>query len=156
MPRVLLVRPNDFIVDAMTSLIVRSGHEALRVASSQELEHVSLTGVVGAVVSTAVTSVMPLSFAEAVRALRRRAPGIRLIATTMQRETAKAVAQVNAELGAVDLTLRAMAIEPVTSHQATLGTAGGVLVLRKEDVESRAPGVLDAFVRHLGGNAPHA
>lgn len=152
MPRVLLVRPNDFILDSMVALMVRLGFEPLRVASPKELEVISLGGVVGAVISTAVTSTMAMSFVEAVQLLRRRAPALPLIATTMVREVAKASSVVEGELAELQPRMRALAISPATLTNAALGTSQVVLVLRKDDAEAGTPLVDNALVQHLRGH----
>lgn len=142
MPHVLLVRPNDFIADAMSGLVVRAGLEALRVHSPAELERVRLDDVVGAVISTAVTSAMPMSFAEAVTALRKRS-SVPLVATTLLKDAPRATAFVVAELSGLT------GFVPFSGQSPLLGTPGGILVLRKSEIEAPDAQTVDLLSRHF-------
>lgn len=145
MSKVLLIRPNDFIADAMVSLVVRLGLEALRIRTPSELAKAELAEVVGAVVSTAVTSTMPMSFAEAVASLRRRSQ-VPLVATTMLKDERKALDFVLAELGSTSgfVPFAATSLAP-----RALGTSTSVLVLRKDEVEAPTPLTLELLARHF-------
>ncbi|MFO0601092.1 MAG: hypothetical protein U0228_37635 [Myxococcaceae bacterium] len=145
MPKVLLIRPNDFIADAMVSLVVRLGLEALRIRTPAELAKADLAEVVGAVVSTAVTSTMPMSFPEAIASLRRRAQ-VPLVATTMLKDEKKALDFVLAELGNES---GFVPFGTTARSPSVLGTPAGVLVLRKDEVEAPTPQLLEVLERHF-------
>lgn len=145
MSRVLLIRPNDFIADAMVSLVVQAGLEALRIRTPSELAKADLSEVVGAVVSTAVTSAMPMSFAEAVASLRRRSQ-VPLVATTLLKDEKKALAFVLAELGT---TAGFVPFSATSFSHPALGTSPGVLVLRKDEVEAPSSMILELLKRHF-------
>ncbi len=142
MANVLLVRPNDFIADAMSKLLVRAGLEALRVRNPAELEQVQFGGVVGAVISTAVTSAMPMSFSEAVTALRRRS-SVPLVATTLLKDAPRATAFVVAELSGLT------GFVPFSGQSPHLGTPDGILVLRKSEIEAPDTQTVELLSRHF-------
>jgi hypothetical protein len=148
MPRVLLIRPNDFIADQLTSLLRALDIEATRFSSVPALEAADWAGVVGAVVSTAVTSSMPLSVPQAVNLARRRAR-VPLVMTTMLENERTALELVQRELTELP-QLVLFGVQPATRTHPALGTPDGVLVLRKREIEQRAELTVELLGRHLG------
>lgn len=153
----LLLRPNDFILHDMEALAARLGVEAQALRTPAELETASLGDVVGAVVSTAVTSAMPLSFAEVVSRLRRRAPRMPLAATTLARDGTSTAATIAADLGGVIAQVAPIVIDAGVLAHPALGSTPGVLVLRRDDVVNSSERVLETLRRHfhLARARPH-
>lgn len=149
MGRVLLIRPNDFIADAMTSLVTRAGLQAFRVRTPSEFQLVELRGVVGAVVSTAVTSSIPMTFLEAVVTFRKRSM-VALVATTMARDDTLATQFVARELANCSLGLVPLPSSPASLAHRQLGTTKGLLVLRKDQIDAPEATTLELLRRHFG------
>lgn len=146
---VLLLRPNDFIADSMALLLTKLGLHPLRAASLSDLEQLPLDEVVGAVISTAATSVVQLTFVEAVAKLRSRARTLPLIVSTMVREIPRAALAVGKELEFVDPSLEVVPPTLAGLQSPLLGTPRGVLMLRKDDVESATETTLELVTRHF-------
>lgn len=147
MSRVALIRPNDFIVGSMSALIIKLGLEPVRPSNAHELQTLSLGDLIGAVVSTAVSSPMPLSFPDAAWALRQRSE-VPMIATTMMRDTASAVTFVAGELKGKpgDFTV----FGPSDANAPRLiGSPKGLLVLRFEEIQAAATPTLEVVKRHF-------
>jgi hypothetical protein len=144
MQRVLMIRPHDFIADAMSAALKAVGVAPDRVDRPTELEAAPLNEVCGAVVSLAVTSAMPLRPVEAVRLLwaRKQVP---LIATTLIRDPQAALEGARLEI-ATELKL----LPEGLGARGSLGRPTTLLVLRQEDLTSHLPGVLAALRSHLG------
>lgn len=144
MGRVLLIRPNDFIADAMSAALMDVGLVPTRIDRPAELESAPLNDVCGAVVSLAVTSAMPLRAVEAVRLLwaRKQVP---LVATTLIRDHQAALESARMEI-ATELKL----LPERVGAKISLGRPSTLLVVRQEDLSTHLPGVLAALRRHLG------
>ncbi len=110
MSHVLLVRPHDFIVEEMHSILQQAGFRPVRIADLGELSRFDDRSISGAVVSTAVTSVVPLSFGEVLERVRGAFPSIPLAAAALSHDLEKAVSIVRGELKAQH---RDMVIVPV-------------------------------------------
>lgn len=149
MPTVFLVRPNDFIAEAMTALLSNIGAQALRLTSPAELEGAVLAGATGIVVSTAVTSEMPLSFDVVVRKVRQRAPAVPILATTLMHDVARAGDAVKAELVNLVEPLTVIPPGPRAGDHPALGHSTAVLVLRKQDIDEASPRTLELVRRHF-------
>jgi hypothetical protein len=145
----LLLRPNDFILRDMEALAARLGVDAQPLRDPGELDAASLDGVVGAVVSTAVTSAMPLSFAEVVGRLRRRAPRMPLAATTLARDGTSTAATIAADLAGIIPHVSLIVIDAGVLAHPALGSHEGVLVLRREDVVDPSARVPESLRRHF-------
>ncbi|MBI5477419.1 MAG: hypothetical protein HY906_01105 [Deltaproteobacteria bacterium] len=150
MSRVLLIRPNDFIADAMVSLLVRLDLEAVRVVSPDELRRVALLDVVGAVASTAATSAMSLSFRDGVAALRSRSMAIPLVVTTMMQDASRAASFVLSDLAGLTPPGEPILLGPQALAHPALGSPRGLLLLRKSDVEEAAEATVQCLRRHFG------
>lgn len=147
---VLLLRPNDFIVDSMASLLTRVGVSPFRVGSIKEIDEMPPREVVGAVISTAVTSVVHLAFAEALSVARHRSRAIPLVVSTMVRDLGQAAESVRRETRFVDPTLEVILPTAAGLTSKHLGTPSGVLLLRKEDIETAVDTVVELLRRHFG------
>jgi hypothetical protein len=88
---------------------------------------------------------MPMTFREAIVAVRRRAPSVPLVATTMLKDALKAQQTVELELG--DAARRLRVVGP--GAPATPGQGETILVLRKEEVERPSQATLDLLRRHF-------
>ncbi len=147
--RVLIARPNDFIVGAISSLFARLDLPPVPVVTPEALASVPLDDVVGAVISLAVTSRMPLSFVEVLARVRERAPGLPVIATSLSRDPALVQAAIDLELRERS-PLIGVPFTPALSGHPLPGAPHAVLVLRAMDVE-KPTSELEAVVRrHLG------
>ena len=122
--RVLVARPNDFIVNFTTESLVRAGFEPVVSHSAEEFaEHLKqpLTGVV---ISTAVSSQVALSLGQVFQAVRKKHPTVPVAVTTMS-TLATAETAVRAELGAQSV------VDSASLH-AELGTTNVLLCLRRD------------------------
>lgn len=145
----MLLRPNDFIADSMATLLTKLGLQPLRAASLRDLDQLPLDEVVGAVISTAPTSVVQLTFIESIVKVRSRARALPLLVTTMVREIPRAALALGKELEFADPTLEVVLPTAVGLQSPLLGTSRGVLMLRKEDVESADETILALVSRHF-------
>jgi hypothetical protein len=147
--RVLIARPNDFIVGAISGLLTRLDLTPVPVVTPEALASVPLDEVVGAVVSLAVTSRMPLSFGEVITRLRERAPRLPLIATSLSRALARVQAAIDLEL-LERSPLVGVPFDPALAGHPLPGAPHAVLVLRALDVEAPTAELEVVLRRHLG------
>jgi len=129
--QVLLVRPHDFIVESMSSLMRKAGFEPIRFKSISQLEQPWETAA-GAVISTAVTSSVPVSLKEAYTLFRARHPTMPLAVASLARDTARALPGIWAELG------RNRTVVPAVEgmSQEALGRPDTLLLLLAADVQA--------------------
>lgn len=80
---VLLLRPHDFIVEDMSAWLRTLGQEPVRFRSFEQLERVSTAGVVGGVISLAVSSDVKASVREVFLAARALLPGLPILLTSL-------------------------------------------------------------------------
>lgn len=153
MSLVLLVRPHDFIVEEMQFFLKKAGFQPRRISTLDELPGIPEYAVSGAVISTAVTSVIPQSFAEVLRRVRLVFPKLPLAAATLAPDFTKGAALVRGELDEKDQNIE---ITPLGHAPATgRGTgAGRLLLLRRDDLLAPTPGSLDALRGHFRPAVP--
>lgn len=147
MKRVALIRPNDFIVGSMSALITRLGLEPVKPQDVHSLKTLALDDLIGAVVSTAVSSPMPLSFPDAAWMLRQRTE-VPMIATTMMRDAAASVAFVAAELKGKPGDFSVFSAGDANAARL-IGSPKGLLVLRFEEIQAAAAPTLEVVKRHF-------
>src|SRR5574341_1148497 len=81
--KVLLARPNDFLVIAMRSAVERAGFEPVALRSLEDCTAVGAGEVAGAVISTAVTSSVSESVGRVFTAIRSKYPRLPVAVATM-------------------------------------------------------------------------
>jgi hypothetical protein len=150
--RVVLLRPNDFIVDAMLALLKLEGFDARRLHHLGELTQEDPAALRGAVASTAASSAVRESFVEVVTRLKQFAPDAPLVATTMARDLGIAQDSLERELKQVGPGFEV--VRPGAGPRPrALGTPSGVLLLRKEEIEAAGPATREALRRHFSARA---
>ncbi|MEW6430782.1 MAG: hypothetical protein AB1730_04675 [Myxococcota bacterium] len=141
--KALLARPHDFIVDDMRRWLAALGLQPVRLSTLADLEQHAPADVRALVISTAVTSSVKATVAEALAAVRRRFAGTPLLLAGLA-SVASARVGLEAELRAHGLALHG-AREP-----AAWGTPRVALYV--QDMELR-PGRTEALTaaarRHL-------
>jgi hypothetical protein len=146
--KVIVARPNDFIVAPFSAVIERLGLSRVPVTTPEALDQVPLEQAVGAVISLAVTSSMPLTFVEVLTRLRARAPRLPLVATSLLRDAERVQSAIDVELAGLPLV--GVRFAPELVAHAALGVPGTVLVVRLADLDAPSAALDAVLRRHFG------
>ncbi|MDQ3265333.1 MAG: hypothetical protein M3Y59_17035 [Myxococcota bacterium] len=153
MSLVLLVRPHDFIVEEMSSFLEAAGFRPVRISSLDELSRFPEHEVSGAVISTAVTSVIPHSFSEVLHRVRGALPDLPLAAATLSRDFHKAASLIRGELGEQDRDLEVVPLGGAASSSLPRAP-NRLLLLRREDLLAPSSGASEALRAHFRPAVP--
>lgn len=141
--KALLARPHDFVVDDMRKWLTALGLEPVRLSTLADLEQHAPVDVRALVISTAVTSSVKASVADALAAVRRRFPITPLLLAGLASASSARVG-LDAELRAHGLALHG-AGEP-----AAWGTPRVALYIQDMDLRpGRTEALTAAAKRHL-------
>ncbi|MDP2270112.1 MAG: hypothetical protein Q8N23_09895 [Archangium sp.] len=139
--KVLLARPNDFLVYDMSAWLRSLGLEPVRLSKLSELTAHPVTEIAGLVLSSAVTSAIPESLGAAMGAVRKVFPRKPVLISGLARLESARVGLARELEGA---TLKGPA-EP-----AAWGQPGVLLYVHGDQLHARDPDLQKAARQHLG------
>jgi hypothetical protein len=135
--RILLARPNSFIVDEMKRLIADSGYTPTPINDLEELMQYDTAEIGGAVISTAFSSTVKEDYHEVVKAVIEKFTGIPVMLATL--------IDVEAIRKAIDLKFEAIGLD-FEMHSMEMAGAKGMLTPRKDMIIIQKNDIADEAV----------
>ena len=135
--KVILARPNPFIVEKMRGLLEMCGYTPAPIKDIHELEDMDPAEVVGAVVSTTVVSSVGESAVDVIAALRERFKGVPVLFASMVAEEAIEETLKRKLLKKVSDAPNVLSVKKGYMDQS-LGSADTFLVVSEGDLEDQS------------------
>jgi len=131
--KVVLARPNPFIVDEMKGFLVNCGYEPVPIKDLKDLLNIDAAEVAGAVVSNTVVSSVGEKTEEVIAALRQKFPEVPVAIASMVAEDA-IEDMLTHKLEKVSANPKVISVaKGLLDH--SLGTADTFLVVTQEDMK---------------------
>ncbi len=134
--KVILARPNPFIVDKMKGFLETCGYTPAPIKDIHEIEDIDPAEVVGAVVSTTVVSSVGESAVDVIAALRERFRGVPVLFASMVAEEA-IEETLKRKLSKVSDSPKVLSVKKGFMDQS-LGGADTFLVVSEEDFKDQS------------------
>ncbi len=132
MKKVLLARPNSFIVKEMKRLVSDCGYLATPLGDLDELSEHDASEVGGVVISTALVSSVTADYGEVARVTLEKFPGVPvMLATLASYESIRPALELKFEQIGIDHELRSMSSAGASEQ---FSAAEEMLVIQKSDI----------------------